>query len=134
LVEDKEKKKMAVHGLTADVTLGGTAIEGYLETTEMNLQRELAELRHLGGTAVGRLAGLRNCTFTGEGDYDETSLAAALWNTWNSDTSTTVTFKPGGSNTYSFSAFIESYTIRAAANAAVRFTLNLASDGAISKS
>ncbi len=125
----------AVHGINADVKLGNTQIEGYLETAEMNLQRELAELRHLGATAVARLAGLQNCTFTGEGDYDETSLAAALWSAWDGDTAVSVEFKPTGaaSPKYTFSAFIESYTVRAAANAAVRFTINLSSDGAISR-
>lgn len=125
----------AVHGINADVKLGATQIEGYLETAEMNLQRELAELRHLGATAVARLAGLQNCTFTGEGDYDEATLAAALWSAYNGDTSVTVVFEPTGaaSPAYTFEAFVESYTIRAAANAAVRFTLNLASDGVVGR-
>lgn len=125
----------AVHGINADVKLGSVQIEGYLETAEMNLQRELAELRHLGGTAVARLAGLQNCTFTGEGDYDEASLAASLWSAYDGDTVVAIEFKPAGGSSpkYTFNAFVESYTIRAAANAAVRFTLNLASDGAVTR-
>jgi hypothetical protein len=124
-----------VHGTKATLSVAGTALEGYVETTEMNLQRELAELRHLGGTAVGRLAGLRNCTFTAEGDYDST-IDSALYTAWSGAASVAVVFKPAGAGgaTYSLSAWIESYTVRAAANAAVRFTINLSSDGTITKS
>ncbi len=125
---------MAVHGTKATLSVASTALEGYVETTEMNLQRELAELRHLGGTAVGRLAGLRNCTFTAEGDYDST-IDAALYTAWSGAAAVAVAFKPAGTGgaTYSMNAWIESYTVRAAANAAVRFTINLSSDGTISK-
>ena len=126
---------MAVHVTKATLSVASTALEGYVETTEMNLQRELAELRHLGGTAVGRLAGLRNCTFTAEGDFDS-AIDAALYTAWSGAAAVAVVFKPAGATgaTYSMNAWIESYTVRAAANAAVRFTINLSSDGTITKS
>lgn len=124
-----------VHGLNATLSLVGPgAIEGILDNINMDLRRELAEARHIGGTSVIRLVGLRDCTFTAEGDFDAT-IDAALYAVWNGDTAVTATFLPDGTTppTYTVDVFITSYSLRAASNGMVRLTANLSSTGDVAR-
>jgi len=120
------------HGINATLSLGGTAIEGILDNASMDLRREMAEARHMGDDAVRRLAGLRDCQFTAEGDWDDT-IDAALYNAWNGAASAAVVFKPDGTKTYTVNAWITSYQVRAASNGMVRVTVNLSSDGDVAR-
>lgn len=120
------------HGINATLSLGGTSIEGTLDSVTMDLRREIAEARHLGDSAVRRLAGLRDCTFTAEGEWDDT-IDAALYNAYDGTTSVAVVFSPDGVVDYSVNAFISDYQIRAASNSLVRITVNLSSDGTITR-
>ncbi len=124
-----------VHGINATLKLGSTKIEGTLDNATMDLQRELAEARHMGDQSVIRLPGLRSATFTAEGDFDAT-IDTALYNAWNGETPSSVTFLPDGTTppTYTVDCFIASYSVRAASNAMVRITVNLSSTGDITRS
>ena len=84
------------HGINATLSIaGGTAIEGILDNASMDLQREIAEARHMGDDSVRRLAGLRSCQFTAEGDWDDT-IDAALYSAWNGAASAAAVFSPDG--------------------------------------
>lgn len=121
-----------VHGISAKLKVGATQIEGTLDSINMDLQRELAEARHMGETSVIRLAGLRSCTFSAEGDFDAT-IDAALYAAWNGAAAVEVIFLPDGTTppTYTVSVFVASYGLRAASNGMVRLTVNLSSAGAV---
>lgn len=119
-----------VHGIHATLKLGSTQIEGTLDNATMDLQRELAEARHMGDLSVIRLPGLRSATFTAEGDFDA-AIDTALYNAWNGETAVEVIFLPDGTTppTYTVDVFVASYSVRAASNAMVRITANLSSTG-----
>lgn len=124
-----------VHGINAKLKVGTTQIEGTLDSVNMDLAREIAEARHMGDSSVIRLPGLRSCTFSAEGDFDAT-IDTALYNAWNGETASSVTFLPDGTTppTYTVDCFIASYSIRAASNGLVRITVNLSSDGDVVRS
>lgn len=119
-----------VHGINAKLKVGTTQIEGTLDSVNMDLAREIAEARHMGDSSVIRLPGLRSATFTAEGDFDAT-IDTALYNAWNGETASSVTFLPDGTTppTYTVDAFVVSYGLRAASNGMVRLTVNLSSTG-----
>lgn len=123
-----------VHGINAKLKVGTTQIEGTLDSVNMDLAREIAEARHMGDSSVIRLPGLRSCTFSAEGDFDAT-IDTALYNAWNGETASSVTFLPDGTTppTYTVDCFIASYSIRAASNGLVRITVNLTSTGDIAR-
>jgi hypothetical protein len=98
----------------------------------MDLQRELAEVRHFGDPAVLRLPGLRSCTFTAEGDYDAT-VDAALFAAWNGSTAVSAVFRPDGVVTYTVNVFVASYSLRPASNGMTRVTVNLSSTGNVAR-
>jgi len=122
-----------VHGLNANLKIGSLQIEGTLDSANMDLQRELAEARHMGDASVIRLPGLRSCTFTGEGDFDST-IDAALYAAWNGNTSVAAIFSPDGTITYTANVCVSSYQISATSNGMVRMTVNLSSDGDVVRS
>ena len=120
------------HGLSATLSLP-TAIEGVLESAGMDLARELAEARPMGGTSVIRLPGLRSCTFTAEGLFDET-IDALLFAAWDGIAAVEATFSPdGGTTTYVVNTFVTGYNHRAASNAMSRITVNLSSTGDVER-
>ena len=119
-----------VHGINATLKLGSDQIEGTLDSVNMDLQREIAEARHMGDDSVIRLPGLRSCTFSAEGDFDVT-IDAALYAAWNGEAAVEVIFLPDGTTppTYTVDVFVASYGLRTASNGMVRLTVNLSSTG-----
>jgi hypothetical protein len=121
------------HGINATLSINaGTAIEGILDSASMDLRREIAEARHMGDDSIRRLAGLRDCQFTAEGDFDDT-IDAALFTAWDGATSAEAVFSPDGTVTYTVDVWVTSYQIRAASNGLVRVTVNLSSDGDVAQ-
>jgi hypothetical protein len=116
------------HGLKATLKLGATQLEGTLDSIGMDLQREVAEARHMGDKAVLRLAGLRSCTFSAEGDYDAT-IDAALYTAWDGDAAVEAIYSPDGTVTYTIDVVVGGYSHRAASNGMVRITVALSSSG-----
>ena len=117
------------HGIDATLSIaGGTAIEGTLDNASMDLRREIAEARHMGDDSVRRLAGLRDCQFTAEGEWDDT-IDAALYNAWDGAASAAAVFSPDGVVNYTVNVRVANYQVRAASNGLVRITVNLSSDG-----
>ena len=93
------------HGISATLTIGSTALEGYCESATMNLARELAEIRVFSGGTVKRVPGLEDLTFTANGAYDQTAYTA-LFTAYKSTTPVTLTFKPNGTTSYSTTGYI----------------------------
>lgn len=120
------------HGVKATLQVEATNLEGYAESTSMDLRRELAEIRVLDSAAVQRLAGLRDVTFTAEGPFDPTA-DAALFAAWNGDTPVTVTYKPDGAVTYTANCLVESYNISASSGDKCTYSVNLSGTGAVSR-
>ena len=121
-----------VHGISANLTVDSQTLAGVLESTDMDLQRELAEIKPMGDTNVYRVAGLRNCVLTGAGAYDAT-IDAALFAAYDLTTIIEVILTPDGVKTYTLNAFISSYKLSAASNGKVSFAINLASDGDVTR-
>ena len=121
-----------VHGLNATLSVGGTAIEGTLDSAGADLQREVAEARHMGDDSVIRLPGLRSCTFSAEGDYDAT-IDAALFAAWDGDVAVEIIYSPDGTVTYTADAVVNSYPIRSASNGMSRITVGMMSSGDLAR-
>lgn len=120
------------HGVKATLKVGALQLEGYAESTSMDLRRELAEIRVLGSGAVERVAGLRDVTFTADGPFDPTA-DAALYAAWNGDTAAAIEFQPDGTVSYTANAFIETYDISASSGDKCTYTVNLSGSGAVSR-
>lgn len=121
------------HGVEATLSIGGTAFCGYIENAAMNLERELAEIRTLCSEAVERVAGLRNITFTADGAWDETA-DAALFDLWDGDVTAVIAFSPdGGETTYTCDCFLGTYNITAGSGDKVGWSIDLASDGVVTR-
>lgn len=121
-----------VHGLNATLKVGATQIEGTLDSAGMDLQREVAEARHMGDDSVIRLLGLRSCTFNAEGDYDAT-IDAALYAAWNGDVAVEIIYSPDGTVTYTVDAVVGNYSHRAASNGMSRITVGMSSSGDLAR-
>ena len=120
------------HGIAATLSVGGTALEGYLENASMDLARELAEIKVFDSDSVARVAGLRNCTFTAGGPYDPT-CDAALFAAWDGAAAVAVIFKPQSTVTYTVDCFVASYNVAAGSGDKVTWTVNLSSDGDVAR-
>jgi hypothetical protein len=117
------------HGIKATLSVNSVDITGYLESVSPTFSRELAELRNLGAGSVKRLAGLRDCTFTADGDLDPT-VDAALWAAYDSDTPVPVIFSPDEDvTTYTVDMFLNQYSPNSASNAAGKFSISLSGSG-----
>lgn len=119
------------HGINAELafTTPALTLTGEVESATHDLQRELAEIRVWGEDSVIRVPGLRNCNFTANGAWTA-DLDAALFDAWNGDTPVTVSFQPDGVVTYTFDAFIASYsqTHGSGDNSTWNITLNSSGD------
>lgn len=120
------------HGVKAKLKVGTLQLEGYAESASMDLRRELAEIRVLDSTAVERVAGLRDVTFTADGPFDPTA-DAALYAAWNGDTAAAIEFKPDGTVVYTSDAFVESYNISSPSGDKSTYTVNLSGTGGVSR-
>jgi hypothetical protein len=82
---------------------------------------------------VIRVEGLRNCTFTASGAWEET-IDAALFDAWDADEDPVdVAFQPDGAVTYAFDAFISSYSQSHSSSDKSSFSINLSSSGDVSR-
>lgn len=122
-----------VHGITARLTVGaGGSLSGVLESADMDLQRELAEIRPMGDTNIYRVAGLRNCLLTGAGAYDAT-VDALMWTAYDGAAAVAVEFTPDGTIDYTMNAWVTSYKLSAASNGKVSFSISLACSGDVGR-
>jgi len=122
-----------VHGIAARLTVGaGGSLAGVLESADMDLQRELAEIKALGGTNIARVAGLRNTVLSGAGAWDAT-VDALLWTAYDGAAAVAVEFTPDGTIDYTMNAWISSYKVSAASNGKVSFSISLAADGDVGR-
>lgn len=117
------------HGIAATLSVAALgAMAGYLSSANMDLSRELAEIKVLGNTSVVRVAGLENCVFTADGFFDATA-DAAIYTSFHGAASVAVVFQPDGVTNYTVSCWIGSYSVKASTGGATTYTLNLSSNG-----
>ena len=122
-----------LHGIKARLSVDGTDISGNLESASPTFSRELAELRNFGASSVKRLYGLRDCTFTADGDLDVT-VDAALWAAYNSDDPVEIIFSPDeGVTTYTADMLISQYSPSNPSNGAAKFSVSLSSTGDVTR-
>jgi len=119
------------HGIAATLSIG-SAFGGYIESASMDLSRELAEIKVLTSTAIARVAGLQDCKFTSDGDYDQTA-DGLLWAALTSSAPTAVIFKPQATTAFTVNCWIESYSIAATSGDKVTFTVALSGAGTLSR-
>ena len=121
-----------VHGTSATLSVGGTALAGVLESATMDLAREIAEFRVWGGAFIQRLAGLKDCKFTANGAWDVT-IDAAIYAAFIAATPVEMIFLPDGITpaTYTVTGWITSYGITAPSADKVSWTLGWSASGAV---
>jgi len=85
-----------LHGLSTRFYYHSLDMSQYVEQVEQQLSRELVELRHLGTTDVGRLAGLTDVRLTLTGGALESANDAHVWARLNEDTERVWAFLPSG--------------------------------------
>lgn len=116
------------HGIEATLKIGVTQFDGYVEGIDAAFARELAEIRTLGATAVQRVAGLEDFSFTANGPFDATA-DAALYAAFHGSAPVAVAFKPDGVVTYSVNCWVPEYSVSTGSNAAATWSVRLASSG-----
>lgn len=121
-----------VHGVDCNLSVGGTAIEGTLSSASMDLARALAEIKSMGGGNVTRVAGLKDVTFTANGDYDAT-IDAVLFAAWDGAAAVEIIFEPNGTVTYTVNCWIASYNISGNSDSQVTYTVNLSGSGDVAR-
>ncbi len=85
-----------LHGLSTRFYYHSLDMSQYVEQVEQQLSRELVELRHLGTTDVGRLAGLTDVRLTLTGGALESANDSHVWDRLNEDTERVWAFLPSG--------------------------------------
>ena len=85
------------HGNVAHFTLGGTDISQYVTSVSTDLQREIKDIRTIGGTAVSKVVGPYAGTISCEAGYDATfdAIISALFLA-STPTSSTFSQQPSG--------------------------------------
>ena len=123
------------HGTGISLTLG-VDITPYITSVSSQLERAMAELRHLGADSVERLPGLRDSRMTLEGDF-EPVLDAALWDAWNGDDPVEVVYGPQGDDPgkvrYTFQFFCSRYSPGPAGQDAVKASAELVGTGDVDR-
>lgn len=118
-----------VHGIEATLSVGATAIEGYMTGIDASFTRAMAELNLLGKNSTIRLPGLRSFTFTGNGAWDAT-VDAALYSLFDGAAAGEVIFSPdGGTTTYTLDCLIPEYTINTPSDSFAGWSVQMASTG-----
>jgi hypothetical protein len=120
-----------VHSINATLSVGGTALEGTLESADMSLTRLLAEIKAFAAGQVDRVMGLKDCSFKAGGAHDAT-IDAALFAAWDGAAPVAVIFSPDGTTTYTANAIIATYSISAGGDA-VKYTVDFAGAGDVAR-
>lgn len=118
------------HGIDAELafTTPALTLTGFIEDGNMDLTRELAEIRVWGADSVERVPGLYTFGFTANGAWDPT-LDAAIYDAFMSGTAVVVEFKPDGVITYGFSCWISGYNQSHSSGDKSTYSLTLQSTG-----
>jgi hypothetical protein len=118
------------HGNVAHFTLGGTDLSQYVTSVSTDLQREIKDVRPIGGNAVSKVVGPYSGTISCEAGYDP-ALDAILSPIFLAATPTSSTFSHqpsgtgGGTRAIAGNALLASYRVDDSGSdvAMIRFTL-----------
>ena len=125
---------MFQHGIKAELALTTPAVTltGFIEDGNMDLTRELAEIRVWGADSVERVAGLHTVNFTANGAWDP-ALDADLFAAFMNGAEVEVEFKPDGVVVYNFNAWISSYSQSHPSGDKSTYSLTLQSTGDLTR-
>lgn len=103
-------------GNIATLSIGGNDISQYTTSVSMNTERDIKDVKPIGGAAGSKLVGSYSATVSVEGGYDpalEDILGPLMLAT--TPTTSAVIYRPAGSgagtNSYSFSAYVASFRV-----------------------
>lgn len=121
------------HGIDATLSIAGSAAAAYIESTTMDLKRELAEIRTWGANSVARVAGLKDAGFSASGPYDA-AVDLLLYTAWAAATATAIVYSPdGGTTTYTISCWVSQYSPTTGSGDAGRWSATLVSTGDVAR-
>ena len=118
------------HGNVAKLTIGGTSYDQYVTSVSTDLQREIKDVRPIGGAAVSKVVGPYAGTIQCEAGYDPTfdGIISGLFLA-STPTSSTFSHQPsgsgGGTRTIAGNALVATYRVDTSGSdvAMIRFTL-----------
>lgn len=103
-------------GNIAIFTLGGTDLSQYITSVSVNIERDIKDIKPIGGASGSKLVGAYSGTISLEGGYDPTldGIMSALMLA-ATPAASVFTFKPSGAagRTIGGSAFVASYRVDA---------------------
>lgn len=101
-------------GNIATFTLGGNNLSQYITSVSINIERDIKDIKPIGGAAGSKLVGAYSGTISLEGGYDPTldGILSALMLASTPATST-FSYQPsgGGGRTIGGSAYVASYRV-----------------------
>jgi hypothetical protein len=124
-------------GNIATFTLGGTDISQYITSVSINIERDIKDIKPIGGTAGSKLVGAYSGTISLEGGYDPTldGIMSALVLAATPATSTFAYHPSGGSGrTIGGSAYVASYRVDTPGDDTATWRSELAVAGTITDS
>lgn len=124
-------------GNVATFSLGGTDISQYTTSVKVDIQRDIKDIKPIGGAAASKLVGAYSGTVSLEGGWDPT-LDALLSGLMLATTPATSAFlhKPAGAGgrTIGGSAYVASYTVTTPGDDTATWAAELAVAGTITDS
>lgn len=101
-------------GNIATFTLGGTDLSQYITSVSANIERDIKDIKPIGGNAASKLVGAYSGTISLEGGYDpalDSILSAAVLAT--TPTTSTFAYHPSGGSGRSIggSAYVASFRV-----------------------
>lgn len=126
------------HSRLASLSIGGTVIQAYLDSSALNVSGDTSDTTAFGSTWKSSIAGLLGATLNGSGFYDPTTSTgpmAVLWAALTGLVPVAVVYYPGGNTTsqrsYSFNALIKNIVESSAVADTVKFTFDVEVTGAV---
>lgn len=124
-------------GNIAQFTLGGTDLSQYITSVSTNIERDIKDIKPIGGNAGTKLVGSYSGTISLEGGYDPTldGVLSALVLAATPATST-FAYKPSGASgrTIAGSAYVASYRVDTPGDDTATWRAELAVAGTITDS
>jgi hypothetical protein len=124
-------------GNIATFTLGATDISQYVTSVSVNIERDIKDIKPIGGSAASKLVGAYSGTISLEGGYDPTldGIMSALVLA-STPTVSTFSYKPSGSGgrTIGGSAYVASFRVDTPGDDTATWRSELAVAGTITDS
>ncbi len=124
------------HGSNAYLKVGDNDISDYVESSDLNFDRDSADIKTFGASFVQRVMGIISAAISAAAAYDPT-LDGYIWTALTASTATTWEFGPQGSGSgsvkYSGSMWISTSKINAGSGDKVTHNFTCLPTGTITK-